>query len=102
MMMRKTVYTDLLKRLADDIAQIKYRQRWLCSSGRSIYKGNVAKWIKFANSLQMKMGMIIADVDNAAAKSAVEAADAKAFSAAADNADFKYLTASPNTNPVVY
>lgn len=96
----KTIYTDLLKRLAEDISKLNAASTGFASSDDMVYGGNVAKWIKFANSLQMKMGMIMADVDNAAAKAAIESADAKAFMAAADNALLKYLPTSPNTNPL--
>jgi hypothetical protein len=96
----KTIYSDLLKRLADDISKLNTASAGFASADDVIYKGSVAKWIKFANTLQLKMGMVIADVDNGAAKAAVEAADAKAFTAAADNAYFKYMTASPNQNPL--
>ena len=44
--------------------------------------------------------MTIADVNSSAAKAAVESADIKAISSAADNAQVTYLSASPNTNPV--
>jgi hypothetical protein len=96
----KTIYTDLLKRLADDISKLNTASAGFASADDVIYKGSVAKWIKFANTLQLKMGMVIADVDNGTAKAAVEAADAKAFTAAADNAYFKYMTSSPNQSPL--
>ena len=44
--------------------------------------------------------MTIADDDDAKAKSLVEAAEPNAISSAADNIIFKYLAASPNTNPI--
>ena len=96
----KTIYADLMKRLADDISKLNASSAGFSSTEDLIYQGNVSKWIKFANSLQMKMGMTIADVDNAAAKTAVEAADAKAISSAADNAVIAYLATSPNYNPL--
>ena len=96
----KTVYTDLLKRVADDIGKLKTTSGSFSASEDLVYKGSVAKWIKFANSMRMKMGMIIADADNATAKAAVEASDAGAMSSAADNALFTYLGSTPNTNPL--
>jgi hypothetical protein len=96
----KTIYTDLLKRLADDISKLNTASNGFAAADDLIYAGSVAKWAKFANTLQMKMGMTIADSDNGAAKAAVEASDAKAISAAADNALLKYLATSPNTNPL--
>jgi hypothetical protein len=96
----KTIYADLLKRLADDISKLTAANASFASTEDPVYKGSTAKWIKFANSLRMKMGMTIADVDDAAAKAAVEASDVNAMSSAADNAQVTYLTASPNTNPL--
>lgn len=96
----KTIYTDLLKRLTDDISKLNASSSGFAAADDLIYAGNVAKWIKFANTQLMKMGMMMADVDNAVAKAAIEAADAKAISAAADNAVLKYLSTSPNTNPL--
>ncbi len=96
----KTVYVDLLRRLAEDIGKLNPAAGAFTSSEDLIYKGSVAKWIKFANSLRLKMGMIIADVDEGAAKSNVEAVDAGAMSSADDNAAFPYLGATPNTNPL--
>jgi hypothetical protein len=91
---------DLLKRLGEDIAQLNETSGGFSSTEDLVYQGSVAKWIKFANSLQIKMAMTIADVDNAVAKAAVEAADQKSILSPDDNAVVKYLTASPNTNPI--
>lgn len=96
----KTVYLDLLKRLAADIAKLDPASLSFTGTEDYIYKGNVAQWISFASSLQMKMGMLLADVNSAAAKAAVEAADAKAISSAANNALVKYLATTPNNNPL--
>jgi hypothetical protein len=96
----KTIYTDLLKRLSDDIGKLNTASGGFAKADDLIYAGNVAGWVKFAGTLQMKMGMMLADVDNAAAKAAIEAADGKAIAAAADNGLLKYLGTSPNTNPL--
>jgi hypothetical protein len=96
----QTIYKDLLKRLAEDIGKLNTASEGFSSSEDLVYQGNVAKWIKFANSLQLKMGMTIADVDNATAKTAVESADAKAMSSSSDDALVKYFSSDPNTNPV--
>src|SRR5690349_15555006 len=66
-----------------------------------IYDGDVASWKKFANSFKLKMGMTIADDDNAKAKATVESAVAAGvFTSNADNAEFQYLSTPPNTNPI--
>lgn len=98
----KTVYADLLKRLATDIGKLtsSTSNTSFTSTEDLVYSGKVASWVKFANSLQMKMGMIIADVDDAAAKIAVEAADAGAMSSAMDIGLIKYFPNSPSQNPL--
>ena len=96
----KTVYTDLLKRLADDIGKLKTTSTAFASADDMLYGGSVAAWIRFANTLQFKMGMMLADVDNATAKALVEASDAKAFTSFSQSAAFKYLTNSPNQSPL--
>ena len=96
----KIVYADLLKRLTADIAKLDPSSGGFSTTEDFIYKGSTAQWVSFANSLQMKMGMLIADVNVAASKAAVEASDAKAINSAADNALIKYLAATPNNNPL--
>ncbi len=96
----KTIYDDLFKRLDQDIAALNPASAGFRASDDLVYAGNVAQWLKFANSLKIRLAMTIADVDAAKAKAAVEQADAKAFQSAADNAVFKYLKVTPNTNPL--
>ncbi|WP_426670549.1 SusD/RagB family nutrient-binding outer membrane lipoprotein [Mucilaginibacter sp. McL0603] len=97
---QKTVYYALLTRLDADIAALN-------TSGGSyggadvIYTGDPAKWLKFANTFKLKMGITIADYDNATAKTTVEAAVAAGvFASNSDNATFNYVASPPNTNPV--
>lgn len=66
----------------------------------NMYYGDVNLWIKFANSLKLRMGMLLADVDNAAAKAAVEAAAPKAILSNSENAKVIYMASMPNTNPI--
>lgn len=96
----KTVSADLLSRLNADIAKLNPSAAGFSSSEDLVYKGSVSKWIKFANTLRFKLGMVLVDADAAAAKSAAEASDAGAISASADNGLFTYLSASPNQNPL--
>jgi hypothetical protein len=94
------IYADLLKRLSNDISKLSVSNAGFSSTEDLVYQGNIAKWIKFANSLQLKMGITIADVNNTAAKTAVEASAGKGITSAEDNAVVKYLAVSPNTNPI--
>jgi hypothetical protein len=95
----KTVYYDLVARLDADIAALDASSG---SFGQAdlVYGGDIASWKKFANSLKLTMGMLLADFDAAKAKTEVEAAAAGVFTSNSDNTVFQFLTAPPNTNPV--
>lgn len=95
----KTVYADLLTRLNTDIANLNSSVESF-GDADLLYAGDVALWKKFANSLKMKMGITIADSDPALAKTTVEQGAAGAFTSNSDNANFNFLDAPPNTNPV--
>ena len=94
------IYNDLFKRLDADIAALNSSEGGYDATQDLVYKGSVQKWLRFANTLKIRMAMTIADVDPAKAKAAVEAADNGAFQSAADNAQFTYLATTPNTNPI--
>ncbi|MDI3318427.1 SusD/RagB family nutrient-binding outer membrane lipoprotein [Pinibacter soli] len=96
----KTIYDDLFTRLDADIAALNTAEKGFDASQDIVYGGSVSAWIKFANSLKIRMAMTVADVNAAKAKSAVEAADTKAFGSAVDNAVFKYYAITPNNNPI--
>ncbi|SDL73599.1 SusD/RagB family nutrient-binding outer membrane lipoprotein [Siphonobacter aquaeclarae] len=95
----KTIYQDLAKRLDAAIAGIK-ADGGSFGSADLIYQGDMTKWAKFANSLKLKIGLTLSDVDPATAKSMVEAAAAGVFSSDADNTRLRYSASMPNTNPV--
>ncbi|WP_158797723.1 SusD/RagB family nutrient-binding outer membrane lipoprotein [Pedobacter sp. L105] len=95
-----TVYKDLLARLDADIAAMVPTAASY-GAGDIIYNGDVPSWIKFANTLKLKMGITIADSDPATAKTVITAAvTAGVFTSNDDNAKFAFLGATPNTNPI--
>ncbi len=96
----KTVYADLLKRLNESSQKLSTTGLGFTSSEDIIFQGNIAKWVKFANSLKIRMAMTIADVDNSTAKSTFELADPLAMNSPSDIAEVKYISASPNNNPL--
>ncbi len=89
-----TIYTDLLARLNAAIAGLKPANGSF-GSADLIYHGDVASWLKFANTLKLKMGITVAD-----AGIVVSALEAGVFTSNADNAEFAYLSSPPNTNPL--
>ena len=94
------IYSDLLTRL--DAAKSKLNPGAASFGGSDIvYNGNVANWLRLANSLKLKMGMTIADTDPAKAKITIESAVAAGvLTSNANNAEVSYLGAPPNTNPI--
>ncbi len=94
-----TIYKDLLIRLDAAMNNLDPAHGSFGVED-NMYQGNVAQWIKFANSLKLRMGMLLSDVDNALAKSTVESAAPNVFTSNEDNAAITYFTAPPNTNPL--
>ena len=97
-----TVYKDLISRLNADIGILgKNPAAGSLGSADNMYNGDVSLWLKFANSLKLHMGLLLADVDAAFAQTAVEeAVAAGVMTSNADNAKIVYLSAQPNNNPV--
>lgn len=65
-----------------------------------VYGGDMNLWYKFSNSIKLKLGMIIADVDPAKSASVVESAAPNVFTSNSDNALLRYTTIPPNVNPI--
>jgi Starch-binding associating with outer membrane len=95
----EVIYTDILERLDNALAS-------LASGGAGfdnadvLYDGDLDQWIKFGNSLKLKLGLLLADADNGRAKQIVEEAAGNVFTSNADNARFPYLASPPNNNPL--
>ncbi|MET7001293.1 SusD/RagB family nutrient-binding outer membrane lipoprotein [Chitinophaga defluvii] len=95
----QAIYDDMIVRLNAAIGALDAGSGSFDNSDL-IYRGDIVKWKKFANSLKMRLGMILADVSPAVAKKIVEEASPGAFGANDDNATFPYSTVPPNTNPL--
>jgi hypothetical protein len=97
----QTIYNDLLTRLDAAIASITTTSGSFPSGAASadlIYAGNTTSWKAFGNALKLRMGMLLADKDNAKAKTIVEAAATGV--AGFVNARVAYQAAAPNNNPI--
>jgi hypothetical protein len=94
-----TIYKDLITRLSSAISKMDQAQGSF-GSYDNMFGGDVPKWYKFANSLKLRMGMLLADVDNTLAKSTVEEAAPFVITSNADDAKMPYLLDQPNNNPV--
>ncbi|WP_018617050.1 SusD/RagB family nutrient-binding outer membrane lipoprotein [Segetibacter koreensis] len=65
-----------------------------------ILNGDIDGWKRFGNSLKMRMGMLVADVDPTTAKTMVEASAPNVILSNNENIKMHYLASPPNTNPV--
>ena len=93
-----TIYADLIARInaaIPDLSGTGY------SASDNFYGGNSGAWKKLANSVKLRLGIRLTDVNPSLAQSTVESAYAAGvFTSNADNATIHYEGATPNTNPV--
>ena len=95
------IYKDLFKRVDAALAKLNPNSD---AFGKAdlYYNGDVASWIKFGNSLKIRMGVTVADASDAElktiAKTAVESAADKCFTSNSDDCLLRYTSASPNYN----
>src|SRR5699024_9473751 len=68
-----TIYTSIIDSLNTALGNITVGASAF-GSADVYYGSDMAKWKMFANSLKLRLGMMLADVDNAAAKTIVESA----------------------------
>ncbi|HEX9511933.1 MAG TPA: SusD/RagB family nutrient-binding outer membrane lipoprotein [Puia sp.] len=69
------IYDDFFKRLSAAVAVLKTQTgNSIFGSSDLIYGGNVSKWIKFANTLRLRLAIRISAVDPARARTEGEAA----------------------------
>ncbi len=97
-----TVYEDLINRLTAAIGNMNGTFGSF-DVADNMYFGNTAQWIKFANSLKLRMALVLADADPAFSKTAAEQAASDPgglISSNADNAQLVFLGDQPNTNPI--
>lgn len=97
----QTIYKDLITRLNAAISSMSAGNGSFSGTEDLMYSGDVAKWKKFANSLKLRMGIMLADVDAGLSKSTVESAfSGGVFTSNADNGSYMYSPAAPNNNPM--
>ncbi len=96
-----TVYEKLLTRLDEAITQLDESNDSFSEAEDLIYAGDVLSWKKFANTLRLRMGMVLADINPGLSQSTVTAAlQGGIFTSIADDATYAYAKAAPNNNPV--
>ena len=88
-----TIYTDLIARIDTAITGLGGAGTGFVQPD-VIYSGDIAKWIKFANSLKLKLAVHVGN------SPAANAAAGGAFTSNADNATIAFEGSTPNTNPL--
>lgn len=96
---QKDVYYALLDSINSAIQEMDVSGASF-GSADIIYNGDMGLWYKFSNSIKLKLGILIADVDPARSATEVEAAAPNVFTSNSDNALFQYLDNPPNVNPI--
>ncbi len=97
----RTIYSDLVSRLDAAIAQTDASKAGFSAAQDPLFNGDMSHWLKFANSLKLRIGMRLADVDKAASISIVNSALAGGvLESNGDNVTLQYESSSPNTSLV--
>jgi hypothetical protein len=97
----RTIYSSVIDSLDMAVSNIDTDEAGFPVAQDPLYEGNMENWVLFANSLKLRLGMRLADVDKPASVTIVnEALSAGVFSSNDDNASMTYYGASPNTNPI--
>lgn len=95
------VYDAIIVDLDEAIAMIDPAAGSWPEAQDIVYEGDTEAWLKFANSLKLKLAITISDVNAGKAGAMVaEAVTAGVFESNEDNAGVMYLDAFPNTHPV--
>ena len=95
------IYPALITRIDSAIRMMDVTKYDL--QGDVIYSGNMTQWLKFANSIKLRVAMRMADrLPALAATKVAEAVASGVFTSNNDNALFPYQTSSPNYNPLYY
>lgn len=97
---QKDVYNEFFTELSEAIETLDtHRGSALSPMGDYVYGGDINKWVKFANSLKLRLAMRVSFVDRKLSRQmAEEAVKGGVIESNADNATWKYF--STLTNPL--
>ena len=96
---QQDIYTNLFKELTEAAAQINEAEAKVV--GDVIFKGNMASWKRFANTIRMVMGLRLSVKDQAKGKAEYTSAlAAGVITSNAQNMSYTFLAGDPNnSNP---
>lgn len=94
------IYPKLILRLSAAIDDLDASGSSFTNSDY-LFQGNVGRWLTFAHSLKIKLGLNLADVNPALAKTTVESGfNGGVILTNSQNASFNYPSTPPNYNPL--
>jgi len=94
------IYPALITRLDAAIANLNEASGTF-TTGDVLLNGDISRWIVFGNSLKVKLGIALADVNPALAQSTIESAVANGVILTNEqNVTFNYSPTAPVTNPI--
>ncbi len=93
-----SIYTSIMSELG--IAQSMLKEGASYGGTDLLFGGDIASWKKFAASLEMRLGMRLADVNNSAAQTAVEDAMSKGVFGNGEGAILNYVGVTPHVNAI--
>ncbi|MGM0460416.1 MAG: SusD/RagB family nutrient-binding outer membrane lipoprotein [Bacteroidota bacterium] len=77
---QEEIYTDMIDELTQAVSDLSENQGMMTFGENDLfYEGDVTQWIKFGNSLKMRLGMRLTEVDESLAQSVVEEAAADMY-----------------------
>lgn len=93
------IYADLILRTKTALGNIQNGGTF--GNGDIIYNGDLTLWKKFGNSLLLKLGISLSDVNASLAQSTInEAISGGVITDGSESCVFRYLADSPNFSPV--
>ncbi|WMN06445.1 SusD/RagB family nutrient-binding outer membrane lipoprotein [Marivirga arenosa] len=96
---QELIYSALIDSVSSAVAAIDPSAPGF-PGGDVIFDGDLSKWQKFGNSLLLRIGIRLSDVNPSLAEQTISAAAEGAMKSNADNAAIQYITAQPNVNPL--
>jgi hypothetical protein len=95
---QESIYNHFISELTEAAEQINLDGRGM--DGDILYYGDMVAWQLFANSLKLRVGIRLTEVNPSLAKETIESAlEYGVFSSNADNALYPYLDEANNYNP---
>ena len=94
---QEDIYRAFFNQLTEAVETLQAHNNYLTPTADYIYSGDHQKWIRFANSLKLRLAMRVSDVAPALAKQmAEEAVQGGVIESNADNATWKYFNTIVN------